>query len=67
MIEWISIKDKLPSTYCDVVCINVKYLTSGKVTRFIPVDNIFLYYDPARPCPFCLEVTHYIVLPEFPR
>ena len=67
MIEWTKVKDKLPERHCDVVCINVKYLTGGKVARFLPGDNVFIYYDPARPIPFCLDVTHYIVLPELPR
>ena len=65
-MKWISVKDRLPTE--DIVCyvINSRY-GGSHVAIYFKSYNVFLLYDPGSHITICLDVTHWLKLPDPPE
>lgn len=69
MSNWISVKDKLPTTRICAIVVSTKGWMKGEFIRALyhPNENAWVLYDPNYRENICLEVTHYLPIPEFPN
>lgn len=72
-MKWISVKEKLPELFIDVLayCINECGATYEKGDRYCCIDRLCKWTDDYpesfRTDRFYGHVTHWMLLPEFPK